>query len=321
MTFPKVLKAIKQNKTFLISTHVNPDIDGLASELAVALFLRALKKDVHVVNTGKILPMYSFLPKIGLIKEFDGRPLRYDAAIIVDCGDLDRIDRVKKILLKGKPVINIDHHITNARFGTINLVHPKASSTAEVIFDLLKSSRQKLTKDMAVLLYLGILTDTGSFRYDNTSAHTHAVVSELMQFNFSVNKFYKKIYETVPLKELKLFTRLISSFQMNYGGKVASMTLTKSVLKTFSGSFDLRDRIFNFLRSIKGVEVIVILSEGEKGATRVNFRSQGKVDVSRIASLFGGGGHKKASGCRVDGNIKEAKRKIFRELKPLLKEV
>jgi len=311
MSSQKILQTIKKCKIFLISTHAGADIDGLASELVLALFLRLLGKKVYIVNAEKVLPMHLFLPQAGLIKGFDGKFIDYDAAMIVDCGDLDRIDKVKAMIIKGKPLVNIDHHITNDYFGTVNLVRPKASSTAEVIFDLLKEFRQKLTKDIAVLLYLGILTDTGSFRYDNTSSRTHAAVSELMKFNFPVNELYKKIYETIPLGDLKLFSRLISGFEISHGGKVASVVLTEKIYKGFSGAFDLRDRIFNFLRSIRG-------SEAGKRLTRVNFRSQGKADVSRLASLFGGGGHKKASGCRVGRDLKGAKVEIFRELKRIL---
>jgi len=314
-----VLKAIKRNRVFLIATHMNPDIDGLASELAVALYLKSLKKKVSLVNADKVLAMYRFLPGIHLIKEFRGQSLDYDVAVILDCADFDRIGAVKKIIKKDKMLVNIDHHVTNNFFGDVNTVNTQASSTTEVIFDLLKDAKYRLSRPIALLLYLGIMTDTGSFRYDNTTSRTHWIVSQLMKFKFSVNQLYNRIYEIVPFHELKIFTRLINNFQMTHRGRVASIELPKTLLSRFSGEFDLREKIFTFLRAIKGVEVIIILTEGEKNSTRINFRSQGKVDVAKLASFYNGGGHKKASGCWVKGNLKKAKEEIFSRLNRVLR--
>jgi len=298
---------------------MNPDIDGLASELAVALYLKSLKKKVSLVNADKVLAMYRFLPGIHLIKEFRGQSLDYDVAVILDCADFDRIGAVKKIIKKDKMLVNIDHHVTNNFFGDVNTVNTQASSTTEVIFDLLKDAKYRLSRPIALLLYLGIMTDTGSFRYDNTTSRTHWIVSQLMKFKFSVNQLYNRIYEIVPFHELKIFTRLINNFQMTHRGRVASIELPKTLLSRFSGEFDLREKIFTFLRAIKGVEVIIILTEGEKNSTRINFRSQGKVDVAKLASFYNGGGHKKASGCWVKGNLKKAKEEIFSRLNRVLR--
>ncbi len=319
MSYAKVLSALKRHESFLITTHVNPDIDGLSSELAMALFLKKQGKKVTVVNTEEVLPMHAFLPGAHLVRKFNRQPVSFDCAIIVDCGDLNRVDRVRKLMTKGKPVINIDHHVTNDKFGDVNLVDYSASSTAEMVFHLLKKGKCKLTKDMAVLLYLGIMTDTGSFRFDNTTARTHSVVAELMTHKFSVAQFYKKVYETVPLADLKNFVKLMNGFQMTHHGRVATVELTKPLLKTVSKEFDIREKIFSLLRAIKGVEVIVIFTEHEHRATRINFRSQGNVDVAKLASQFKGGGHKRASGCWVQGKVKEAKRKIFAQLSKVLR--
>ncbi len=319
MSSKAILAAIKRNKTFLITTHVNPDIDALASELVMALYLKSQGKKVYVINAGKVASMYLFLPYVRLIKKFSGQKIDYDAAVILDCGDLDRIDTVKKTIDQRKIIINIDHHITNDDFGDFNLVKSRASSTSEILYDFLKEAKFKLTKETAVLLYTGIMTDTGSFRYDNTAAHTHAIVSELLKFRFSVDRLYKQIYETIPLADLKKFAKLISSFEMSHKGKVASIELSQSTVSRFSGNFDLRDKIFSFLRGIKGIEVIAIFTEGGKKLTRINFRSQEKVDVAKLASLFNGGGHKKASGCRFRGSLKSAKQKIFSQLKKIVK--
>jgi len=315
----KILKTIQDNGTFLLSTHVNPDADGLSSELALALYLKSLGKKVHVINADKPLGMYSFLPRKHLLEEFRFARIPYDAAIILDCGDLDRIGSVQSILSEEKILINIDHHITNDFFGDINLVDAKASSTAEVLFNLFMEAKFKLTKELAVLLYIGIMTDTGCFRYDNTTAHTHAVISQLMQFKFSVSQWYKKIYENVPFHDFELFNKVVRHFAVTHEGRVASLVLHKNILRGFSEEFDLKDKIFTFLRAIIGIEVIIIFTESKQKETRVNFRSQGAVDVAKLASRYKGGGHKKASGCLLAGSVEQSQQRIFSDLEKILK--
>lgn len=315
----KILNTIKKHKTFLISTHVNPDPDALASQLAMARYLKSLGKRVHVVNEDHIPQRLKFLPGAGWIKKVKkGQRLKFDVAIIVDCGDYDRIGEVKNCIPPDKILINIDHHVTNDLFGDLNMVVPKASSTSEVVFDFFTYAGFSLTRNMAILLYLGIMTDTGSFRYENTTAHTHLVVARLMQFNLSVNRLYTKIYETIPLNDLKYFTKVASTFDTLYGGRVICLELKKDMMKKFSEEFDLRDKIFRYLRAIKGVEVLVILTEQKKNKTRVNLRSQRRVNVAKLASRFNGGGHNRASGCHVDGDIKNARQKILAAIRKVL---
>lgn len=315
-----ILQAIKRHKTFLISTHVNPDPDALASELALALYLRRLGKRVSIINGDQCPARYSFLPKSHLIQSYRSRRHRdYEVAIILDCGDLGRIGPVGKLLREERLLVNLDHHLTNDNFGDLNLVVPKASSTTEVLFDLLKQARAALTKEIAQLLYVGIMTDTGSFRYDTTSAHTHRVVAELMRFGFSVSDLYRRIYEGLTFRDFKLFTKVINLFESFYQGRVVSLELSRRVAEKFSQEFDLKDKIFSFLRAIKGVEVIIIYAPGEKNQTRVNFRSQGeRVNVAELAFAFGGGGHRKASGCIIEGTIIQAKRLVMRKLREML---
>ncbi len=320
MSFSSILKNISHYKTFVIATHVNPDPDALASQLAVALYLKALGKKVFVFAEDIVPDRYTFLPGQSLVKKVDiKKKIAYDAAIVVDCGDLSRVGAVKKILDPLKPIINIDHHITNDFFGSVNHVVPQASSTAEVIFDLFEFAKFKIDKKIATLLYLGIMTDTGSFRFENTTSRTHRIVSDLLKFNLPVNAFYQRLYETVPLADLQNFTKLVSQFHSFFDGHVIIVELRQSLVKKFSKEFDLRDKIFSYLRAIKGVEVIVILTEHGKNKTRVNLRSQGKVDVARLAALYQGGGHSRASGCIIGGNIAFASENILANLKKLLK--
>ena len=262
MKLQTIISALKKHKRFLISTHVNPDPDALCSEMAISIYLKSIGKKVVVLNEEKAPQRYHFLPGVKQIQSVRSCPkkLDYDAVIVVDCGDLGRIGHVQEKIIKGKTIINIDHHITNDMFGKYNLVIPKASSTAEILYELISKAKGKISKSMAIHLYTGIMTDTGSFRYENTTTRTHEIISRLMKFDLQPYELYRKLYETFPLNDLKAFTKVISSFDSRYGGKVASVKLRKSLISSFSEEFDLRDSIFKFLRSIKGVEVVVIFN-------------------------------------------------------------
>lgn len=310
-----ILKAFRTYQTFLISTHVHPDPDALASELSLAVFLRSLKKKVFIINEAAVPERYLFLPGASAIRKMIPRHrVPHDVAVIVDCGELSRIGNVEKILEHGTRIINIDHHLTNRYFGRWNLVDPKASSTCEVIFDLFRRARFPLNDRIALLLYLGILTDTGSFRYENTTPHTHRVAAELMRFRLSVTALYKRLYETIPLADMKNFHAIVSHIRPLSHGRVICIELRKTTMKKFSEAFDLRDKIFQHLRAIKDVEVIVILTEDGRDRTRINMRSHGKLDVAKVACGFDGGGHRRASGCVIARPLSKARQVILRAI-------
>lgn len=319
MRMKSIIQTIKKNKRFLISTHVNPDPDALCSELALADYLRSKGKSVIIVNHQTVPSRFHFLPGVRTIKNYwKTRKVNYDVAIIVDCGDLSRIGKVQNLIQDDKDLINIDHHITNDSFGTINCIHSNASSTCEILYELFVKAKCSLTKRMAMNLYIGIMTDTGSFRYENTTARTHAIVAALMTFKFSVPKLHRKLYETITFHDLKEFTNVVSDFDMYFNRQVACVELRKKVLSKFSGEFDLRDTIFKFLRSIKDVEVFVILTEIGRNATRINLRSSSTFDVAKLANSFGGGGHRRASGCAVDKSIPQSRKEVLKRIRKAL---
>ena len=319
MTPSKIIDVIKRHKHFLVTTHVNPDPDALASQIVLCLFLKSLGKMVRSINAEDVPKRYRFLSESKLVKGLKDQRDFFEVVIVVDCGDLNRIGAVNNLIREESVIVNIDHHITNDKFGDYNWVIPEASSTSEIIFDLLRYAQFPLSKKMAILLYIGIMTDTGSFRYDNTNAYTHKVVSELMHFNFSISEIYKKLYESLSLKDLQLLTKVVNSFDSFYGGRVVCIELSQDVLKEFSGEFDLRDKIFQHLRALKGVEVLVILTEQTKNKTRINLRSQGRFNVAELASYFNGGGHRKASGGVLPLNMKETKKRLLKKIRGILK--
>lgn len=310
-TYKSVLNTIRRHREFLVTTHHNPDADAVSSALAMAMFLKSMGKKVCVLNEDACPQWLKFLPGTSMFKKVsDVKKVDYTAAIVLDCGDLKRVGGVKKFIQEGKPLINIDHHVTNDKFGSINVVAPKASSTCEMIFDLFKEAGHPLNKNLALLLYAGIMTDTGSFRFENTSAHSHAVVEKLMAFNFSAARMYDHLYVGIPVKDMKLFTDVVHKARLLYGNKVFCVPLPRRVVERFSKSFDLKEKLFTFLRSVEGIEVVVILTELSPKEVRVNLRSQNDFDVASLAQQFDGGGHKKAAGCKIYRPLLQAQKII-----------
>ena len=317
MTPQAIIRTIKAHKTFVVTMHVNPDPDALGAALAMTLFLRSLGKRVELINEGPCPSWLRFMPQSRSCKPFKAscvKKTRPEVMIVVDCGDIRRIGQVAQLTGPGVKIINIDHHVTNTFFGDQNLVQAEQSSTSEILYGFLKAARCKFTRDIAVLLYLGILTDTGSFGFDCTSAHTHQVIAALLKFDLPVGELYRQVYETMPKKELKSFLSLMNTLTLHHDDKVACLTITQKQAAKFSDGFDLKDKIFGFLRAVKGIEVIMILTEQEKKKTRLNFRSRGKVDVARFASRFNGGGHRNASGGFLDMPLKRAGACVLKEI-------
>jgi phosphoesterase RecJ-like protein len=319
MSLKKLVASIKRNKYFLITTHTNPEGDALGSELAFYRLLKMMGKRALIVNDDKLPCAYNFLPGINKIKKFKTKhgAIKFDCFIILDCSDLRRCGETYKINIYNKPIINIDHHISNERFGDINWVEPYASSTSEMIYKIYKKLRIPLDRKAALSLYVGIITDTGSFRYSNTAALTHKIAAELIKFKLDVPRIYKNIYENIPFPDMKLLNKILSNVKRQFHGKIAWFQIEQSLLKDRIIAIDLTEHILSFARAIKDVEVAVLFKENFRGKrqVRVNLRSQGKIDVNRIARFFGGGGHKTASGCTVEGRIEDVTRKVLKKIR------
>ncbi|MCA9401008.1 MAG: bifunctional oligoribonuclease/PAP phosphatase NrnA [Candidatus Omnitrophica bacterium] len=313
MKIKTLLNRLLKYNSFLISTHVNPDPDALCSELAIADFLRGQGKLVTIVNELSVPYRFDFLPGSRRIKSVSQKfRNNHPAWIVLDCGDINRIGRVLDFKKEDQALFNIDHHVTNTGFGEFNFVDVKASSTCEIIYELLQIGGFKLNRNTATNLYIGIMTDTGSFRYANTSARTHEIIADLMQYRLPIAQIYSDIYESLPLKDMMNVMKVFKKLRFVCQNRIISILLSKKTIKAFSEDFDLRDFIFKFVRSIKDVEGVVIFTEVERNVTRINFRSKGKLNVAKIAHQFDGGGHKNASGGVVRASMKKAQEKVLR---------
>jgi len=307
----------------LLSTHISPEGDALGSELALYYLLEKLGKQAIIVNEDPLPQEYSFFPGKEKIQLYQPNLERidFDCLVVLDCTDLSRIGQVQKLNKQNKPVINLDHHISNKKFGCVNWVEPGASSAAEMIFSLYKEMRVAFDKDSAILLYAGILTDSGSFRYSNTSSFTHQAAAELLRFKVNANQVYKNIYENIPFSDIQLLTKALGHIHREAGGRIAWVEVAAKLLRHKKLSFDLTDYILGFVRAIKNTQVAVLFKEnlGVRNEIRVNLRSTGLVDVSKVAQAFGGGGHQAASGCTIHGELAQVRRKVIASIRRELK--
>jgi len=293
---------------------VNSEGDALGSELAFRALLAKLGKKGIIVNDDPVPEEYRFLPGAAGIRLFDdARGAAFQCLVTLDCSDAQRAGRVCSLNTQGRPTLNIDHHVSNLMFADTNWVEPDFSSCCELIYRLYKALDVPFDRESALNLYAGIMTDTGSFRFPNTSAGTHSAVADLMRFPLGVSALYRRIYESVPYEDIRFLASVYPSIKRDAGGKVVWFEIKEAAIRRARLSCDLSERVLSFGRSIRGVEVVALFKEigGEKPRVRVNLRSQGGVDVNAVASLFGGGGHRTASGATVPGTLKAVSRKVL----------
>lgn len=323
MSLKKAAECIRKNNNFLVTTHNNMEGDALGSELAFYRLLKRLKKNATLVNEDDIPASYSFLPDIDKIKKVRHNlgHIKFDCFAVLDCSNLDRCGSVAQVDLKGKTILNIDHHISNDKFADINWIDAGASSASELVYRLYKYLHIPIDKDTATLLYVGILTDTGSFRYSNTSAETHKAIADLLRFKLNVTQIYRNIYENVPFSDIKLFIRILPTLKRDSTGKIVWFEIRQGLLKNANLSFDLGEHVLGVGRSIGDAEVVLLFKENlrTKNEVRVNLRSRGKIDVNKIAAFFGGGGHPTASGCTVKGTIPQVRRRVLARIKKFIR--
>jgi len=318
MNAKQVIKAIKSYSAFLITSHISLEGDALGSELALASLLRKLGKTAYIVNSGKTPSNYSFLPGVKKISHrFSNRT--HQAVFIIDCSDRGRAGRIAALFDARKPVINIDHHIGNKNFGKINWVEPGASSTGEMIYRLFRFTRTKLDKKDALNIYTAILTDTGSFRHSSTTSKTLYICSRLLEFGIRPAEIYARIYENNSVQDAIHVAKIISRLSFAADNRIAWVKIKRPEFEEVKGKPELLDKILDFAKSIKTVKVVLIFCQVDSRFIKLNLRSKSPVDVQKIASSFGGGGHRLASGCTIKGSLKEAEQMVLRRVKRALK--
>ena len=306
---------IKSSKKILLLSHVNPDGDTLGSMCAMySMILHRFKKKVDMNVVSNIPYNYKFLPNIDLAKRYFEQSLVYDLVITLDVAAIDRIRDSKVFFDKAKCTINIDHHKTNPKFGDYQIIESEASSCGEVLYNYFKKNNWEITEDAAICLYTAIMTDTGNFRFENTSSACFRAVADLVEKGANPTTLYKKCYET-KTKNLVMFQNYcVNKAEFLNDNKIAFTSIYKKDLEKFNAGDDYTDGIAETLRAIDSTEISFVVKEVESKITKVSMRSK-KIDVAKICEEFGGGGHMYAAGCTVKASIKDTIRKLLKEIK------
>ena len=320
MQFREIKEEILKAEKIGLSFHTSPDGDAIGSTLGLLIGLRYLGKDAYVISRDVISDNFSY---ITFSEEVDGTVCEpkegTDLVIVLDCGNVERISA--DLENYSGTIINLDHHISNDNYGTINYVDPKAAATCELSYLLMKelgidfSLKTKETIEISTAIYTGIVTDTGSFRHSNVTQRAHNIAAELIENGIDTSSIHSSLFDNKPFEKVKLMGSVLSNIKLELDNKVAVLEIPKGMLEEFNlPNADTSD-IISIGLGIKGVEVSILLKEVDEGV-KISLRSKNNVDVRNVAEKFGGGGHVKASGAMQKGvGLEEAKENLLKALK------
>jgi len=299
-----IYELLDKKHRFMVTSHITPDGDSIGSTLALTLALLKMGKRAVPVIKDDIPKKYRFLPGTDLIVKDTSES--FDAVIALDCGDIERLGFEKQLKEYGPIVINIDHHKSNDFFGDLNLVDANSSSVGEMVYRLI-DGKIDIDYDIALNLYTAIITDTGSIKYSNTTPSSLKILANLVDKGVKPDYVSRHVFERRSLASIKLLKSVLNTLEISADGKIASLLITRDMLRDSGASEEDTDGMINYAREIEGVEVAVIFKENEDSLIRVGFRSNEWVDVSMIAAKFNGGGHPRAAGCVLKFPLQEAR--------------
>ena len=305
----------KSNKIY-ISAHINPDGDAIGSTLAIYFALKKLGKDVHVVMPS-YSNVFSLLPGVNLcVDAIENK--EYDLLIALDSSDNTRLAISEQEYKLAKKVIMLDHHQISKPYGDFRYIDDTKSSASEIAYLFIKYLDIEIDKDMATLLYAGIMTDTGSFNYNNTSSDTHRIVADLIDYGAETVMVCKKLNDTIKESKLKLIAKAIDNMEVFYNGKMRYSYIPYDDIKNLGIDDEDAEGMTNYLRSVEGTEVAVYVRGKSDGTNKVSMRSGGNVDISKIAISFGGGGHPRAAGYTMKESEEIEKQKLIKVVGEML---
>ncbi len=304
-----VARELQRCKTVLLTVHKSPDGDALGSQLALLLALERRGKTVTAHNLDPVPEIYRFLPARERIRV--GRPVvgRYDACVVLDT-EPERVG-----LFDGPPpadlLINIDHHVTNSAPWPVTWLEPEASATGEMVFRLIAELGVSLNRAMAECLYTAVFTDTGSFRYSNTTPESMRIAAKLLEAGADPWMVTENVYESFAYRRLKLLGLALADMEQSPDGRSAWVVITDEMYRTTGTTAEDTDNFINSVRSVRGVEVAVLFRQTAEREFKISLRSKGRVDLTGVAQSFGGGGHRNAAGCTVQGTLAEVRRTVI----------
>jgi len=312
-----VLDLVEKNRVFLLTTHVNPDGDGLGAESALYCALKNLGKKVLVVNHDPLPPRFSYLPFASVYRTSDSMP-PHDVCFVMDAGVFSRIrDGVRRE--EFKTLINIDHHYSNDHYGDVNLVDPGACSTGEIVFHLIKALGVPLDKGIAESVYTSLATDTGGFRYSNTTPQVLRAAAELMEAGADGAKISEKIFSGVSPEALEMVRVALASVETHENGRIGAIQLSHRELVASGATDEDSENLVNFVRKMEGVQIAVFLKERPDGQIKISLRSKTDANVALVAKSFGGGGHSYAAGAVIPGTMASVLKAVLKSCRAVLK--
>jgi phosphoesterase RecJ-like protein len=315
----RIIQTIKAADRMLVTAHTDPDGDAVGSLLAMGLALERLGKQTTMYNESPIPAVYQFLPAVDRIVRQLEPAAAYDAAVVLDCGDLPRVGKAARTVSRVTSVINIDHHVSNTAFGSHCLIDGRACATAEIVYRLIRALGVPLDKAIATCIYTGILTDTGSFRFSNTNAAAFAISREMMDVGVDPFEVAQRVFGSYSLGRIKLLNLALNSIEISHNGKLSLMTVTRGMLEETRTQQEDVDGLINYARRIEDVRVAALIQEQANGRTtadgrvrlHVSLRSDGSVDVAALAGAFGGGGHHNAAGFQIESTLTDIKSELL----------
>ncbi|RJQ11280.1 MAG: bifunctional oligoribonuclease/PAP phosphatase NrnA [Bacillota bacterium] len=309
-----VARAIQGRHNFLLVLHEFADGDSVGSNLAMGRALREASKHATIASPAHAPGRYSFLPGFEAITDLSRLPQRvadYDCVLLIDCSDARRAGLQPDDLDRVPLIINIDHHPSNTLFGHVNYVDAHGSSAAEQVRRVIAGMGVPLDREMALCLYVAVSTDTGGFRFDNTTAETHLLAAELLGLGVEPGPVGEIIHDTRTLSSLRLLEKMLGTLSFAMGGRIAWVTVTRKMLEECGATDDEVEGLVSYPRMIDFVDLCFLLQEMPDGLVRVAFRSKRDIDVGAIAESLGGGGHRKAAGCILPGPVDEALSRVL----------
>jgi len=298
--------AIHQSQTIVLACHVNPDGDALGSLLGLALALLPLGKTLVCLSEDGVPDILRFLPSAALVQRATGQAA-FDLALVVDSGDLPRVGKtVQPVIGRARQVVDIDHHVTTGAFGDIRVLDARAASTAEIVYALLLALQTPITPEIATCLFTGIITDTGSFRFQNVTPNTLQVAAALLEAGAPPAFISENVFENRTFAATRLLGHALSSLKQTPGGRIVWAHITASDFAELGATDQDTEGIVSYVRGVRDAEVGILFREMAAGGIRVSLRSRETVNVAAVAEKFGGGGHRMASGCTVNLPLAEA---------------
>jgi Exopolyphosphatase-related proteins len=311
-----ILGKIRESNKIAITFHVSPDGDSLGSSLALMMGLQKIGKEAYILSKEEIPGNFKFLPCSNMV---DGKSSTIlpntECVIVLDCGDVKRINAELDLNNKEYTLINIDHHMSNDLYGDLNYVDTNASAMSETVYQMLRIMGIKIDKDMAICLYTSLITDTGSFKYSGTTSVTHTIAGDLINTGIDFSEIHRIVFDNKKFDTIKLRGKAIEKMEL-IDEEICIMVITKEMLSELGldSETDTSD-IINIGMQVNSVETTALIKEADDGV-KVSLRSKSKVDVRKVAEGFGGGGHIRASGLKMENRtVEEAKKLIINELK------